>query len=237
MTDSIRLAKRVADTVPCSRREAEQYIEGGWVTVDGVVIEEPGHRVSTQQAIHLSPDATLVAINPVTILLHKPADIDADAALRLITPENLYAEDRSGIRFLKKHTSELKPTDALETYASGLMVFTQDWHVARKLVDDAATIEQEYIAEVSGDVIPNGLALLNHGLSFNRRPLAPMKVSWQNETRLRFALKAGQRGQIAHMCEMVGLKLLNLKRIRIARIPMASLPVGQWRYLKGYERF
>ena len=131
----------------------------------------------------------------------------------------------------------MKPADVLETYASGLMVFTQDWHVARKLVDDAATVEQEYIAEVSGDLIPNGLALLNHGLSFNRRPLAPIKVSWQNETRLRFALKAGQRGQIAHMCEMVGLKLLNLKRIRIARIPMASLPVGQWRYLKGYERF
>ncbi|CAL61246.1 putative ribosomal large subunit pseudouridine synthase [Herminiimonas arsenicoxydans] len=237
MTDSIRLAKRVADAVPCSRREAEQYIEGGWVTVDGVVIEEPGHRVSPQQAIHLSPDATLVAINPVTILLHKPAGIDADAALRLITPENLYAEDRSGIRFLKKHTSELKPVDVLETYASGLMVFTQDWHVARKLVDDAATVEQEYIAEVSGDLIPNGLALLNHGLNFNGKPLAPIKVSWQNETRLRFALKAGRRGQIAHMCEMVGLKLLNLKRIRIARLPMASLPAGQWRYLKGYERF
>lgn len=237
MTDSIRLVKRVAEAIPCSRREAEQYIEGGWVSVDGAVIEEPGHRVSAEQAIVLSPDATLVAVEPVTILLHKPAGMDADAALQSIAASNLYAEDRSGIRFLKKHVTALKATDALETYASGLLVFTQDWHVARKLIDDAATIEQEYIAEVSGDLIEGGLALLNQGLTFNRRPLPPIKVSWQNETRLRFALKAGQRGQIAHMCEAVGLKLINLKRIRIARIPMASLPVGEWRYLKGYERF
>jgi 23S rRNA pseudouridine2604 synthase len=237
MTDSLRLAKRVAETIPCSRREAEQYIEGGWVTVDGSVIEEPGYRVSLQQVITLSPDAVLAPLTPVTILLHKPADLSAEAALQLISPENLYAEDRSGIRFLKKHTVDLKASDALESYASGLLVFTQDWHIARKLIDDASSIEQEYIAEVSGDLIPDGLALLNHGLSFNRRALPPMKVSWQNETRLRFALKAAQRGQIAHMCEAVGLKVVSLKRIRIARIPMAALPVGQWRYLKPYERF
>ena len=135
MVDSIRLSKRVAESVPCSRREAEQYIEGGWVTVDGIVIEEPGYRVTQQQSILLSPDATLIAVDPVTILLHKPAGIDVATALASITPENLYAEDRSGIRFLKKHTVDLKPTDNLESYASGLVVFTQDWHVARKLID------------------------------------------------------------------------------------------------------
>lgn len=237
MVDSIRLSKRVAESVPCSRREAEQYIEGGWVTVDGIVIEEPGYRVTQQQSILLSPDATLVAVDPVTILLHKPAGIDVATALQSITSDNLYAEDRSGIRFLKKHTVDLKPTDNLETYASGLVVYTQDWHIARKLIDEAATVEQEYIVEVSGDLVPNGLALLSHGLTFNRKPLPPIKVSWQNETRLRFALKGVQRGQIAHMCEMVGLKVISLKRIRIARMPMASLPAGQWRYLKGYERF
>lgn len=237
MTDLIRLAKRVAEVVPCSRREAEQYIEGGWIQVDGLTVEEAGYRVAPQQSIVLAPDATLTPVEPVTILLHKTAGMDMDAALQTITPDNLYAEDRSGIRFLKKHTVDLKLTSALEGNASGLLVFTQDWRIARKLITDAATVEQEYIVEVSGDLIPDGLALLNHGLTFNRKPLPPIKVSWQNETRLRFALKAGQLGQIAHVCGMVGLKVISLKRIRIARIPMASLPAGQWRYLKGYERF
>ncbi len=237
MTESIRLAKRVAEAVPCSRREAELYIEGGWITVDGVVIEESDHRVASQQTVVLSPDAVLAAVDPVTILLHKPVGIDIDAACRSITPDNLQADDRSGIRFVKKHVTALKATDALDTAASGLVVFTQDWHVVRRLIDDASIVEHELIVEVSGDLIENGLALLNHGLPFNGRPLPPIKVSWQNETRLRFALKALQPGQIAHMCRMVGLQIVSMKRIRIARIPMAGLPEGQWRYLKGYEKF
>ncbi len=118
---------------------------------------------------------------------------------------------------------------------------TQDWRITRKLVDDAAKIEQEYIVEVAGTIAPGGLALLNHGISFNRRPLPPIKVSWQNETRLRFAMRGAPSGAaafpIAHMCAQVGLTVVTQKRIRIGRIPLAGLALGQWRYLLGYERF
>jgi len=131
----------------------------------------------------------------------------------------------------------LNLTEELEVKASGMLVFTQDWHIARKLIDDAARVEQEYIVEVAGNLQEGGLALLQHGLSFNGKSLAPCKVSWQNETRLRFALKGVQRFQIVHMCEAVGLQVVAMKRIRIGRISMAGLPVGQWRYLLGYERF
>jgi len=72
---------------------------------------------------------------------------------------------------------------------AGCWWFTQDWRVARKLNDDAATVEQEYVVEVAGELPADGLKLLNHGLKFNGRALPPIKVSWQNETRLRFALK------------------------------------------------
>lgn len=236
MTESVRLAKRLATLVPCSRGEAEQYIEGGWVKVDGVVVEEPGFRVQNER-VELMPDASLAAVPPVTILLHKPPGEDANKAARLVTFDNLARDDRSGIRFLKRHLADLTLTESLETMASGLLVFTQDWRIARKLVDDRATIEHEYIVEVAGDLIPDGLKLLNHGLTFSGKPLPPIKVSWQNETRLRFALKGPQRGQIGHMCEKVGLTVVAMKRIRIGRVPMAGLPVGQWRYLLGYERF
>lgn len=236
MTESVRLAKRVAMLVPCSRSEADQYIEGGWVKVDGVVVEEPGFRVQDEQ-IELLPNASLDAVDAVTILLHKPPGEDPNTALRMVTPASLVADDRSGNRFLKRHLANLTLTDSLETMASGLLVYTQDWRIARKLVDDRATIEHEYIVEVAGDLIPDGLKLLNHGLAFNGKPLPPIKVSWQNETRLRFALKGPQRGQVAHMCEKVGLTVVAMKRIRIGRVPLASLPLGQWRYLLGYERF
>ena len=77
----------------------------------------------------------------------------------------------------------------LPTSASGLLIFTQDWRVTRKLIEDIDRIEQEFVVEVSGELIPNGLALLNHGLRFNNYAMPPIKVSWQSEQRLRFAFK------------------------------------------------
>jgi 23S rRNA pseudouridine2604 synthase len=237
MTDSTRLAKRIAEQVPCSRREAEQYIEGGWVKVDGRIVEEPGFRVLPQQQAELMPEARLAEVEPVTILLHKPPGHDADAAMKLVTSGTLAPDDRSGLRFLKRHIAGLTLTTPLETEACGLVIFSQDWRIVRKLMDDAARIEQEYIVEVAGELAAEGLALLNHGLVFNGKALPPMKVSWQNETHLRFALKGFQRGLLAHVCDQVGLKVLSTKRLRVGRISMARLPQGQWRYLAGYERF
>lgn len=232
-----RLAKALARQANCSRQQAEIWITSGCVTVDGIVAEEPGMRVASDQTIKLASNANAKPPLPVTILLHKPAGVSAQAALELIVPENITMDDRSGQRFLKRHRTGLSASDALDTANSGLMVFTQDWHITRKLMDDAAKVEQEYIVEVTGDIVPYGLALLNHGLSFNGKPLPPIKVSWQNETRLRFAIKGAQPGQIKHMCAQVGLEVLSCRRIRIGRVPMAGLAVGQWRYLLGYERF
>ena len=239
MTESIRLSKRLAELLSCSRSEAEQYIEGGCVLVDGQVVEEQGARVLPQQKVELAPEASLAAPVPVTILLHKPAGCDTGShtVAQLITPENHAADDRSGLRFIKRHLTGLNLTAPLESYASGLLVLTQDWRIARKLIDDAARVEQEFIVEVNGEIAADGLQLLNHGLKFNGRLLPPIKVSWQNETRLRFALKGPQPGQIKRMCEMVGLHVLAMKRIRIGRLPMAGLQAGQWRYLLGYEQF
>jgi 23S rRNA pseudouridine2604 synthase len=232
VTEPVRLAKRVAELVPCSRREAEQYIEGGWVRVDGQVVEEPQFKVS-EQKIDLDPAASLAPMEAITILLHQPAG----DTLPPVTAATHAADDPSGIHLLKRHLSKLTPTAPLQQGASGLVVLTQDWRVARKLNDDAAKIEQEYVVEVSGELPPDKLKLLNHGLSFKGRALPPIKVSWQSETRLRFAVKDVRRGQIVYMCEHVGLKVLAMKRIRIGRVPMAGLPPGQWRYLQAGERF
>lgn len=244
MDDSVRLAKRVAEMLPCSRREAEQYIEGGWVKVDGQIVEVAGYRILPQQQIELLPEASLATVEPVTILLHKPAGVDASAdtngqnpLLQFIVADNRAADDQSGLPCLQRHMRDLRMLLPLVISSSGLLVFSQDWRVVRKLVEDADKVEQEYVVEVTGELIPNGLALLNHGLSWNGKPLPPIKVSWQNETRLRFALKGVQSGQIKGMCEKVGLTVLTIKRIRIGRIPMAGLQPGQWRYLLKDEQF
>ncbi len=238
MSTPIRLSKRLIELVSCSRREAELYIAGGWVSVDGEVVEQPQFMVGEQQ-VELHPDATLTPIAPVTILFNQPADADMNAGglQKLLCVDTQAEDDHSGIRPLKQHFFKLTPGLPLERDAGGFTVFSQDWHVTRKLTADAATIEQEYVVEVEGDIIENGLKQLNHGLSFNGKLLAPAKVSWQNERRLRFALKGVHPGQIKHMCLKVGLKVVAMKRLRIGRVSMGKLSAGSWRYLNTYERF
>lgn len=231
--EGIRLAKRVAALVPCSRAEAERYIAGGWVTVDGVAAEDPATRVTDKQQVALLPGATAVEPAPVTILLHKSAGVPADSVHELLAPERLEGRER----FLKRHLSKLTLAVALEREASGLVVYTQNPNLARKLVDAADRFEQEYVAQVSGQMREGALALLNHGLSFNGKAIAPLKVSWQSETRLRFAGKGIRPGQIGHMCRAVGLDVVAMKRLRVGRIPLAGLPEGRWRYLGEFERF
>jgi 23S rRNA pseudouridine2604 synthase len=236
MTEPVRLAKRVAAMVPCSRREAEQYIEGGWVRVDGVIVEEPQFRVADQR-VELDAGANTAALEPVTLLLHKPAGMPYDDAMRLLVPAHRASDDRSGIRSVKRHFTQLAPLMGLPAPASGLAVYSQDRRVVRKLTEDALHLEQELVAEVQGEIAPGGMARLCHGLVFEGRPLPPAKVSWQNETRLRFAVKGIPPGLVEWMCEQAGLRLVGLKRIRLGRLPMAGLAPSQWRYLQAGERF
>lgn len=243
MPEPVRLAKRLAEMLPCSRRDAERYIEDGWVTVDGKIVDVPQFRVSTEQ-VALRAGATLAEDDPVTILFHQPkspaennAGADPATAPPVIRADNHDADDTSGIRMLKRHFVRLTPTLPLEAGASGLVVYTQDWRVSRKLVENAATVEQEYVVEVTGALTQDNLKRLNQRQHAGDKALPPAKVSMQSENRLRIALKGARPGQIAQMCHAASLQIVSMKRIRIGRLAMAKLPPGQWRYLPAQERF
>jgi 23S rRNA pseudouridine2604 synthase len=246
-----RLAKRVAEIVPCSRREAEQYIEGGWVSVNGKVVEEPMFRVSNHK-VEIDRDASLMELADVTLLLHKPPGFDAMAELgeankrvkpahQLLTRESYASGHGAKERMLKRHFSDLMAATPLETGASGLVVFSQDWRILRKLEEDAGVIEQEIIVEVSGEVPPATLDRLNKGLVTDGHPLPPVKVSLNSTSdttsKLRFAIKGSHPGLIAYLCERTKLNIVSMKRIRVGRVSLAQLPLGQWRYLQAHERF
>ncbi len=241
MTESIRLAKRVASMRACSRSEAERIIVGGWVRVDGQIIEEPQFRILDQQ-IEIDPSANPAETEPVTLLFHKPSGIHlAQAGAPPLDSSNFWTEDASGQRPLRIHFSHLTACMPLEADASGLVVFSQDWRITRKLTEDAASVEHEILVEVSGDLTssrtPEGLKRLNRGVALDGHATSSLKVSWQSETRLRVAKKGARIDQIAKLCESVGLQVLGMKRIRLGGVAMGKLPVGLWRYLRGNERF
>jgi 23S rRNA pseudouridine2604 synthase len=230
--EPVRLSKRVAAQLPCSRSEAERFIECGLVRVNGRVVDSPQSRVSPDQQVTVDTQTKPGSLEPITLLFHRVAGGAA-------TPQaqNRWPEDRSGVQLLQIHLRNLAPLLPLPTPATGLAVFSQDGRIIRKLSEDALSIEQELVVEVSGQIAEGGLARLAQGLFWRNQPLPPVKVSWQSERRLRFALKGVEPAQVPWMCEQVGLRVTQMRRLRIGRLSLASLPPGQWRYLLPYERF
>lgn len=226
----------------CSRREADEYIERGWVYVDGVRVTELGTRIDPSQKITL--DRRADSVSRVTILLHKPvgyvsgqAEEGYRPAVALIVPAARFAGDNLSRRFERGHLKGLAPAGRLDIDSTGLIVFTQDGRTAKLLIGEDSPVEKEYLVRVEGKLDDKGLRLLNHGLSLDGAALKRARVDWQNRDQLRFVLREGKKRQIRRMCELVGLRVTGLKRVRIGRVKLGDLPLGQWRYLRDDEQF
>lgn len=239
--EGIRLAKRVAALAGLSRREAELLIENGAVRVDGHVVEMPARRVRDQQQVEIEAGARPTVVEAVTLLLHKPAGIAFDAPLPQLLAVARHSEsDRSQRPPLQRHLATQHCFTPLETGASGLLVFTQELRVERKLVEDAGLIENEVMVDVAGPVDARALHRLNQSPVIDGRAMLPAKVSIGRQaegvTGLRFAVKGSWPGQIAQMCDTVGLRILAMKRIRVGRLPLSGLAPGEWRFMAHNER-
>jgi 23S rRNA pseudouridine2604 synthase len=228
----------------CSRREADEWIENGWVRVNGEVVTTLGVRVPPDARIEIDPEAKKHQSEQVTIILHKPVGFvsgqpedNHQPAMVLIKPENRWAEDPSPTRFRPGHLRGLAPAGRLDIDSTGLIVFTQDGRVARRLIGADTEVEKEYLVRVEGELSEEDMKRLHHGLDLDGVKLKPARVSWANEGQLRFVLREGRKRQIRRMCEMVGLTVTALKRVRTGGVPLGKLPVGQWRYLRRDEKF
>ena len=251
--DAVRLNKRLADMGLCSRREADEWIERGWVRVNGAPAVM-GVKVGPQDKVTVEREAEVAQAQRVTILLNKPvgyvsgqAEDGHQPAVTLVNAQSHWREDRARTRFAPHQLRGLAPAGRLDIDSVGLLVLTQDGRIARHLIGQDSEIEKEYLVRVALEGAeakntqarfpPEKLALLRHGLQLDGQALKPAKVSWQNEEQLRFVLREGKKRQIRRMCEQVGLKVVGLKRIRIGQITLGQLPTGQWRYLGEHERF
>lgn len=250
---SLRLSKRMSELGLASRREADEWIEKGWVRVDGDAVKELGSRVLPEQRITIDARAKFQQAQKVTVIINKPigyvsgqAEDGYEPAVVLVKPENQWSEDQSGTRFLREHLRSLVPAGRLDIDSIGLLVLTQDGRVAKQLIGEDSEIEKEYLVRVAGplgvgpassELPPDDLERLRHGLELDGEALKPAIVEWLNDDQLRFVLQEGKKRQIRRMCEAVGLKVIGLKRVRIGRVMLGDLPVGQWRYLRGDEAF
>jgi 23S rRNA pseudouridine2604 synthase len=251
---SERVSKRMADMGLASRREADAWIEAGWVKVNGV-LATLGQRVDSQARIDIDPRARQDQRQRITVLYHKPlgivsgqAEDDHVPAVAMINASTRWSACRVDLGFHAAMREGLAPAGRLDLDSSGLLVLTQDGRIARQLIGEDSDVEKEYEVHVDtrdrwslGEV---ALGKLRHGLTLDEVRLRPAQVDRmdiddgrQLHGVLRFVLREGRKRQIRRMCEAVGLRVTQLERTRVGRIALGGLPLGQWRFLNHDESF
>jgi len=241
MTDEmVRLSKLMAKRGVCSRREADAFIEQGLVSVNGVIVDRLGAKVAPDAEITLAPRAVKKQKELITILLNKPVgyvsaqpEAGYAPAIKLLTVANQFGKGNK--RLIPEHLKGLAVAGRLDIDSQGLLLFTQDGRLAKKIIGEESRVEKEYIVRVRGSLSDDGLRLLRDGLSLDSRALKPAHVEWINRDQLRFVLREGRKRQIRRMCDLVGLKVVGLKRVRIGNIKLGDLPEGKWRFLEADE--
>lgn len=237
--EPVRLNKWMAQLGLCSRREAEALIGDGAVTVDGERVSEPGHKILPGQTMELTGKAAQKLDDQLTVVLHKPVGFvsaqpepEQTPAIRLATEANLIGKSPK----VPGRSTNFAPLGRLDMDSRGLLLLSEDGVLAKAVIGPASDLEKEYLVSVKGQVTPQAIAKLRHGLSLDGRRLKAAKVDQISPGRLRFVLREGRNRQIRRMCELVGLEVVDLYRNRIGPLDIGSLPEGKWRALTSEER-
>ena len=234
-----RVNRWLAHNGVCSRREAEALIARGLVSIDGATVTDAGRKIETGQSLTLADAAGEGLGAALTVILHKPAGVVSAQpeagqvpAARLLTRTALVGDSP----VIPDRDTRLAPVGRLDMDSRGLLILSEDGVVAKAVIGPAAELEKEYRVAVIGQVTDRNLDLLRHGLELDGRQLKPAEVTVIAEQRLRIVLREGRNRQIRRMCDLVGMKVVDLFRVRVGPISLGDLPERRWRVLSSNER-
>ena len=234
-----RVNRWLAQNGVCSRREAEDLISRGLVSIDGERVSDLGRKIETGQTLVLADSAEGGAQTGLSVVLNKPVGVVSAQpekgqvpAARLLTAVALVGESPA----IPDRDTRLAPLGRLDMDSHGLLILSEDGVLAKAVIGPESALDKEYLVRVTGPITEAKLAKLRHGLSLDGRRLKPAKVAPAGKRRLRFILTEGRNRQIRRMCELVDLAVVDLFRIRIGPLRLGDLPEGRWRALTAGER-
>jgi len=234
-----RINRWLAQNGVCSRREAEDMIARGLVSIDGAQVDDAGRKIETGQTLTLSDSAEDRLQSGLSIVLNKPVGVVSAQpepgqipAVRLLTRATLVGESAT----IPGRDTRLAPLGRLDQDSHGLLLLSDDGVLAKAVIGPESQLDKEYLVRVRGPITDEKLARLRHGLSLDGRQLKPARVTPAGEQRLRFVLSEGRNRQIRRMCELVDLGVADLYRIRIGPLRLGDLREGRWRALTPEER-
>lgn len=224
MDDSKSLNKFIAETGFCSRRQADNYIEEGRVTINGIVARK-GNRVITGDVVLLDSKPLINKPDLLYIALNKPPGVTCTTDLR--DPDNI-------ISFLNL-PERVFPVGRLDKMSEGLILLTNDGDIVNKILRSRNEHEKEYIVQVNSPITPEFIKKMSSGVPILQTITKPCFVEKLGTNSFRIILTQGLNRQIRRMCDYLDYHVTKLKRIRIMHIYLQDLPSGKWRMLTPEE--
>ena len=228
-----RLQNILAHAGVASRRGAAALIESGVVTVDGIVVKEPGARFEDGVAIKVNGKAISAAEKPRTIVLYKPVGV-----------RSTMSDPFGGktVAELVRTPERLVPIGRLDKDSEGLLLMSNDGTLVNELTHPRFNHTKTYLVKVAGRWSAEKLKVLRSPLTlddgYTIHPV-PVEVvqEWENNTRiLKFVLSEGRKRQIRKMCSAAHLVVLTLKRVKVGNFELPrELQPGEWRDLTDAE--
>ena len=228
----IRLQKIIANAGIASRREAERMIEEGRVTVNGAVVR--------QQGVCANPEVDRIQVNGR--LLPAP---EKKSYLILNKPRGFLTtvkddQDRPTVmEFFKDLPARMYPVGRLDFNTEGLLLFTNDGELSKKLLDPRSKVPRTYQVKVRGIPDDKTLRRLRKGIRLDNRPTGPMFVHIQRTTGknsvLVMKLTEGKYRHIKRVCEIVGHPVVKINRTQFGKLTLTGIPLGAYRFLTAGE--
>ncbi len=223
----MRLNKYLSESGACSRREADNLIGEGRVTVNGKRAQV-GMQVADGDDVRLDGDRVGQArkkLKPVYIALNKPVGITC-------TTERHVA---GNIVDFVNHGERVFPIGRLDKDSEGLILLTNDGDIVNEVLRAEHNHEKEYVVRVDHAITPEFVERMAAGVRLSDAMTRPCKMLALGPKAFRIILTQGLNRQIRRMCEALGYTVEALQRVRIMHIKLGELPLGRWRQLSAQE--
>jgi len=228
--DLIRLNKYVANSGVCSRRDADIYIAAGNITVNGTAITEMGFKVKKTDVVKF--DGRL--LNPEKkeyVLLNKPKDFSTTV------------RDERGRRHVNglisnASKSTLLPVDKMEKDATGLLLFTNDGDLTKRLKSPKNGLRKIYHVVLNKDLRSADLKKIQEGVVLDEKPIRVQEISFIDNAPKRevgIEIYSSKNKVVNRIFEHLEYEVARIDRVAYAGLTKKDLPRGHWRYLTDQE--
>ncbi|WP_338732774.1 pseudouridine synthase [Mangrovimonas cancribranchiae] len=225
----IRLNKYIANSGICSRREADEHIAIGLVTVNGKVVTEMGYKVQLEDDVRF--DGRRINPEPKTyVLLNKPKGFAT-------TTSN--AKDRTVMDLVANATNaRIKPIGRLGRNSTGLLLFTNDDTVVKKFTNSKNGVPRLFQIELDKNLKFEDLKQVEEGLKIDGKEVVVEEISYiEGQSKNLIGLKIKNTGNsiIRNIFDHLGYNIIKVDCVAIAHLTKKDLPRGYWKHLTKQE--